>query len=574
MSIWNIIYLVGGLSIFLYGMLMMNDGLTAIAGHRLHQIMNTLTRGRLRGYLTGLGVTAFNQSSSATTVLLAVLVGAGLMTFQQSLAVTLGAEVASTFLTQLVAFPKITRIAPLIIAAAFFTSLFVKTRRARSATSTLIGFGLLLWGMQLMSSSLEPLRTYKPFLNLMLSVEQPLVGIAIGLLFTMVVQSSGATSGLTIAMALSGTITLSQAVPINMGASVGTCITAVLGSLALNHEAKRTAYVHVMFQVISLILVYILLMVPFQGDRLWLVFVRWVTKTLLGTQSLSRQVAMAHTMMPLLNDLFVFPLLPYIIRLYDKIYPPRQDEANFGPIYLSEGLDEQPEIGLEQAKKETLRVAEIVSDMLDRSYSLFATEGNSKSKEKEINDISELDGKVDVLRNAIVSYLTRLAGESLGTAQSRRVVVQINTVNELENLADVIDVNILDRAQKLFFELGMNMSDEGVQEFTSVHKMVVSHFNEVMEGFKTENAQIAINFLSDRAPFRELQAEIRANQFRRLQDGNQLSLETNPVYMDLLNHYNRINRHIIHIAKRLAENFGNSATGPLSQPASSAPHVG
>jgi phosphate:Na+ symporter len=160
MSIWNYILLVGGLAIFLYGMLMMNNSLTAIAGEKLRSVMLTLTRGKVRGYLTGLGVTIVNQSSSATTVLEAVLVGAGLMTFQQSLAVTLGSELGSTFLGQLVAFPKITRVAPLIIAAAFFASLLVRSRKSKNITLTVIGFGLLLLGMDMMSTSLEPLRSY------------------------------------------------------------------------------------------------------------------------------------------------------------------------------------------------------------------------------------------------------------------------------------------------------------------------------------------------------------------------------------------------------------------------------
>ena len=240
MTIWNYFGLIGGLAVFLYGMLLMNKYLTAIAGNRLSKIMLNLTKGKVRGYLTGLGVTIFNQSSSATTVLEAALVGAGLRTFQQSLAVTLGAELGSTFLGQLVAFPSITRLSTVIIAAGFFSSFLTKTRRQKSVARTILGFGLLFLGMDMMSSSLEPLRSFQPFLDRMARINRPILGIIVGLLFTMIVQSSGATSGLTIAMAMSGTITLAQAVPINMGAAIGTCITAVLGSLALNREAKRT----------------------------------------------------------------------------------------------------------------------------------------------------------------------------------------------------------------------------------------------------------------------------------------------------------------------------------------------
>ena len=315
MTIWNCFGLIGGLAVFLYGMLLMNKNLTAIAGNKLSKIMLTLTRGKVRGYLTGLGVTIINQSSSATTFLEAALVGAGLLTFQQSLAVTLGSELGSTFLVQLVAFPSITRLSTIIIAAGFFSSLLTKTKRRKSIAGTILGFGILFLGMDMISKSLVPLRSYQPFLDLMARIENPVLGIIIGLLFTMIVQSSGATSGLTIAMAISETITLSQAVPINMGAAVGTCIIAVLGSLALNREAKRTAYIHIVFQSIGVVLVFVLLSIPFRGDRLWLVLAKEFTSRALGTESLARQIAMAHTFMSVINHIFIIPMLPLIICL-------------------------------------------------------------------------------------------------------------------------------------------------------------------------------------------------------------------------------------------------------------------
>jgi phosphate:Na+ symporter len=558
MSIWTLVGLVGGLAVFLYGMLLMNDSLTAIAGERLRGVMLSLTRGKVRGYLTGLTVTVFNQSSSATTVLEAVLVGAGLMTFHQSLAVTLGSELGSTFLGQLVAFPKITKLAPIIIAAGFFPSLLAQTRRAKNISLTILGFGVLFLGMEMMADSLEPLKSYQPFLDLMTTVENPALGILLGLVFTMVIQSSGATSGLTIAMAVTNTITLAQAVPINLGASVGTCITAILGSLTLNREAKRVAWIHTAFQAIGSSIAFILLMIPFHGDRLWLVAARWVTATLVGTDSLARQIAMAHTMMPVLNHLIVIPLLPFIVRVFDRVYPPQRDAQPFGPIHINDGLVEQPEIALEQAKKETQRVAGLVEEMLARCHKLLCgsdiAKAKEKEREKEIAEIAFLDQKVDLLREAIVHFLTKIAAQSLSEPQSRTVVIYLNTINELENLADVVDINMTDRIRK-FADLEIRLPEEATQEVASLHAMVVDHYKLVMDAFDRDDKASTVAFLQDRGPFKDLQATIRSQHFRRLQQGHKVSLDMNSIYMDLLNHYNRINRHVLHIAKRMAENM-------------------
>ena len=400
-----------------------------------------------------------------------------------------------------------------------------------------------------------------------MKVENPLLGILVGLVFTMIVQSSGATSGLVIAMAISGTVTLAQAVPINLGASIGTCITAILGSMALNREAKRTAYVHVVFQTLGVILVYVLLVVPFRGDRFWLVATRWITRVLLGSESLAREIAMAHTLMPILNHLVIFPLLPLVVRLFDLVYPPRQPEQAFGPIHINEGLAGQPQIALEQARKEIMRASHIVEEMMQRSYQLFASASmSSKARQTEIEQISLLDRKVDLLRNAVVAFLTKVARSPLTERQSREAVLALNTINEIENLGDVVDVNILDRVRKLFFELAARLDEGGIEDVAAIHNMVLAHYRQVMTGFAAEDPAAALGLLTDRGPFRDLQAEIRSRHFQRLREGREDSLEINPVYMDLLNHYNRINRHVLHIAKRMMESFETQtpAKGPAA----------
>jgi len=542
MTIWNYFGLIGGLAVFLYGMLLMNKNLTAIAGNKLSKIMLTLTRGRVRGYLTGLGVTIINQSSSATTVLEAALVGAGLLTFQQSLAVTLGSELGSTFLGQLVAFPSVTKLSTIIIAAGFFSSLLTKTKRRRSIARTILGFGILFLGMDMMSKSLVPLRSYQPFLDLMARIENPILGIFIGLLFTMIVQSSGATSGLTIAMAMSGTITLSQAVPINMGAAVGTCITAVLGSLALNREAKRTAYIHIVFQSIGVVLVFILLSIPFRGDRLWLVIAKEFTSKVLGTDSLARQIAMAHTFMSVINHIFIIPMLPLIIKFFNRIYPPMEIEKPFGIKYINYSLIETPEIALKLAKKEIVRGVEIVKVMFDNSVAVFET--RDMEKVREINNIED---NVDILRNEIIPFLTKLAAKELTEKESEKEVTYLYITNEFESIGDVIDKNIMALAEKMV-ENNYHFSSNGSDDIEKLHGKISVNLVDIIKVIRDDDLILADNITKTGCVIRKLETDLREQHFKRLHDGLRESMETSSVHLDLLDNLKRINDHIVYMA--------------------------
>lgn len=548
MSVYNVFDLVGGLAVFLFGMVMMNNNLTALAGARLRSIMILLTKNKLRGYLTGLGVTIVNQSSSATTVLEAVLVGAGLMTFQQSLAVTLGAELGSTFLGQLFAFPKITRLAALFVAVGFFAFLLASKKNHKAAANAVLGFGLLFLGMDMMSRSMEPLRSYPAFLHIMASVERPLLGILVGLVFTMIIQSSGATTGLVIAMAISGTISLAQAVPINLGASIGTCITAILGSLSLNREAKRSAYIHVVFQTIGVAIAFVFLSIPFRGDRLYLVLARELSMLFTGgRENLPREIAMAHTLMPVLNILVVLPALPLIVKIFDRVVPPAPPKEVFGTQFLNEAMLSEPSIALHQVKKELLRMRPIIDNMLETGLRLFADRRLEDGK-----TIKDEDKRIDTLRTEIILYLTKIARHSLSDSESRQQVAFLFIAGELENLADVIERNIRDRAKKLINK-DLHFSDEGLEDVKDLGRIVAENFRDVMDAFENNDIAKARRVLDCSESCWDLQREYRRKHFNRLNEGVQMSIETTEIHMDLLNHLHRINRHIYHVAQTLLE---------------------
>lgn len=545
MSIWNLFSLVGGLAIFLFGMMEMNKHLTSIAGSRMKFIMLKLTKGKFRGYLTGLGITIVNQSSSATTVLEAALVGAGLLTFQQSLAVTLGAELGSTFLPQLVAFPSITKFSTLIVFLGFIMLITAKNKKARHIAMTIFTFGLLFLGMDMMSSSLKPLRTYEPFIALMKNVETPILGIVIGLLFTMIIQSSGATTGITIAMALSGTISLEQAIPINLGAAVGTCITAVLGSITLNWEAKRSAYIHIMFQLIGAVWVFILLTIPFQGERLYIWGIKWFTLNVLGTESIARQIAMGFTFMPIINHIIIFPNLKFIVKLFNRIFPERETPVPFGAKYVINDnlISKSVEISLIMVKKEILRVSGFIQEMILEMRSAFRSKDPSV-----IEKVDELDSKVDILDKIIITFLAKLSQEEMSVKESEQCMNYMYIQNELESIGDVIDKNIMILAAKKI-EKGLIFSEEGFHELEHLIYKVNKNFENLTQALRDDD-QLKAKIVLDSYKHRD-EEKYKELHIERLFKGRAKSIATSSVHLDLISYFSRINGHIAYIADRL-----------------------
>lgn len=544
MQIWNIFTLLGGLAIFLFGMIKMNRHLTAVASGRMKSIMAALTKGRARGYLTGLGITIVNQSSSATTVLEAALVGAGIMTFQQSLAVTLGAELGSTFLPQLIAFPSISKFSTLIVAIGFILLLASRTKKGHHIAMTIFAFGLLFMGMEMMSTALRPLRSYEPFLKLMRNVETPILGILFGLIFTMIIQSSGATAGITIAMALSGTISLEQAIPINLGAAVGTCITAVLGSLTLNWEAKCSAYVHVFFQTIGSIWVFILLMIPFHGERLFIWWIKWFTLNVIGTESLARQIAMGFTFMPIINHIIILPTLNPVVHIFCKIFPERESSKPFGAVFINDQLiNKSADLSLMMAKKEILRVTELLQTMLVEMKGAFRSKDLAK-----VTSIREMDVKIDTLHKSIMRFLAKLSQQELSERESELCINYMYIQNELESIGDVIDKNIMVLTAKKI-EQNLVFSEEGFKELEHLIAKVNRKFEKLLLALR-DNDKVIAKTISKK--YKEDEEEkYKELHIDRLMKGLEESLATSSVHLDLISYFIQIHEHIAYIANRI-----------------------
>jgi len=455
--------LLGGLALFLFGIEQMTVALKAVAGDGMRAILARLTSSRFMGALTGAFVTAIIQSSSVTTVLVVGFTTAGLMSFSQSIGVIMGANIGTTITAQIVAF-KVTKAALLMIAVGFGFLFFAKKDAPRHYGGMLMGLGLIFFGMTVMSDAMQPLRSFQPFLNLMVTMETPLIGILIAAAFTALIQSSSATTAIVIVMASQGFITLPAGIALAFGANIGTCVTALLAAIGKPREAVRAATTHVLFNV--------------AGVLLWLgfvdqlaAFVTVISPThdeLTGAQRMAaetpRQIANAHTIFNVANTLIFIWFSTLIARLVEWLIPdrPLDTEGVIRPRFLNDELLSTPSIALDRARLEIQHMGGQVEEMLLRVMPVIL-HGNMST----LKEIRQMDEGVDALHAEIVTYLGKISGLKLTEKQSEEFLRLMDAVNDLENIGDVIETNLV--------ELGINRINKNVS--------VSAPTQEVLEGF-------------------------------------------------------------------------------------------
>ena len=373
--------LYGGLALFLFGMEQMSDSLKAVAGDRMKDILAKLTANRFMGAITGAFVTAIIQSSSVTTVLVVGFISAGLMSMAQSIGIIMGANIGTTITAQIVAF-KVTKAALLMIGVGFTMLFGSKKESIKHYGTMLMGLGLVFFGMSVMSDAMSPLRTYQPFLDLMIQMESPLVGILVAAAFTGLIQSSSATTGIVIVMASQGFITLPAGIALAFGANIGTCVTALLASIGKPREAVRAAVVHIGFNV--------------AGVLIWVFFIDYLAQfvtsfspshpELSGVDRLGaetpRQIANAHTIFNIANTLIFIGFTTQFARLVEWLVPDAPlDETKVLTVrakYLDEVLLTTPALALDRVRLEVLHMGEKVENML-KSIMPAIISGDSKA---------------------------------------------------------------------------------------------------------------------------------------------------------------------------------------------------
>ena len=351
-----IIGMLGGLALFLYGIRKMSEGMKKTAGNKIRTILAALTRNRFMALFIGAFVTMVIQSSSATTVMLVGFVQAGLLNFMQSLGIILGADIGTTITAQLIAF-KVTDYALLMIAIGFGLQLIARDDDLLNIGEIVMGFGILFYGMKLMSDAMQPLRDLPGIIETMKSLENPLLGLLIGTAFTALVQSSAASIGVVIVLAHQGLVTLESGIPIILGANIGTCITAGLASINATREAKRVALAHVLFKVAGVML--FIFWIPAFAELIRNISARFGS-------DIARQIANAHTFFNVSLGIVFLPFINIFSLVIMKILPDKAEGLSVIPSteYLDETSFSTPSLAIELARKETSRMAQILGRML------------------------------------------------------------------------------------------------------------------------------------------------------------------------------------------------------------------
>lgn len=526
----------GGLALLLFGMSFINGALQKAAGQKFRAILTSLTSSKFKGIVSGFSLTALNQSSSATMLLTISLVSAGLLSFYQSMSISLGASIGSTITAQLVAFRLIHFALP-IIAAGYIISFVSGGKRLSRVGDAIFGFGILFFGMKLMSDAMVPVTLNPTFIDFIVQIKSPLIGIIAGVFITLLIQSSGAVVGIVIAMAASNVLTLSQAVCIALGSQIGTCITVIIGSLKMPRNAKRTMIWQVVQQVIAVIIVFPFLhIVAINGEGVWFVFVKWFTTTFFRTEDVGRQIAMSHTLVAVINTLIMFPFLKYLQKLMFWVYPFKNEEIAFGTIYIDiKNIEKNADKALALSKKEIQRSGEFVLDMLNRSIKALKT--------RDIlipESISNKAIKTELLNKEIVPYIAKVGQKRLSAAQSKMEIKLLYVVSDLDEISDIIDRNLMHLSKKKIRSYS-RFSDEGLTDIQKIHKVVYENLVKVLNAFEANDKGMAKEAADSKAGVRLLESELRQKHIARLHANLQESIETSGLHMDVLDQYTRIN---------------------------------
>ncbi len=537
----------GGLAMFLYGLEQMSDGLKRSAGDKMRHILAVLSKNRIVALFVGTFVTMIIQSSSATTVMLVSFVNSQLMAFARTLPIILGANIGTTITAQIIAF-KVTDYAILMVAAGFFIRFTAKRDIIKNLGDTILGFGLLFYGMHLMSGAMKPLRTYEPFINGLAHLDNPVWAIIIGAAFTALIQSSSAFTGIVILLAQQGLINLTAGVGLILGANIGTCITAGLASIGASRPAKRVALAHVTFKTLG-VLLYV-----FWIDG----FVELIEKTSVYLSAdPGREIANAHTFFNVTTAFLFLPFTGLFAKLFEKILPDKQvsedDELKPFIHHLDEKVLDSPSMALELARAEICNTVKLTGKMLQVVIIPFVE--NRLGPDPKYPNLNIIEGigvrekKIDYLESAITRYLVKITKNPLTHKESEEIYALISVVNYLETIGDVIHGDIVPLIYKKQM-IAEDFSPEGKEELQTYHLKLVKQMARLAEYFQTRDPKKAHRIIEKWEKYTKLDSEYRMKHFERL-SSNPESVATHKIHMELMDHFQQIGFHIDAIAKSI-----------------------
>lgn len=531
--------LLGGLALFLMGMQMMSSGLEAAAGDRMKRILEKLTSNRFLGVIVGAAITAVIQSSSATTVMVVGFVNSRLMTLNQAVWVIMGANIGTTITGQLIAL-DVGAIAPFIAFIGVAMIVFLKRDVIHHWGEILAGLGILFVGMEMMSSSMMPLRESEAFVNLMTKFSNPILGILVGMVFTAIIQSSSASVGILQALAMSGVIGLPNAVYVLFGQNIGTCITAVLASIGTSRNAKRTTIVHLMFNIIGTVL--------FTVVCAFTPLTSWVESW--TPTNVAAQIANMHTLFNVVTTLLLLPFGNQLAKLVVKILPEKESEKETGH-YLKyiKSIESTQEyhigvsaIAIGGTRMELTRMMHKVRDNVDMSYRCVLS-GNSK----HLKEVEETEDYIDYLNAQISDYISHLIVHEVNEKDSETISALFKIAGNLERIGDHA-MNISEYTKRME-KKNITFSDAARAEIGRMRDITIQALDLLgkMEPITEDTfAQIA----AAEQEIDDMTAQFRHNQMKRMRTGD-CSNEACVLYSEMLTDFERMGDHILNIGEVL-----------------------
>ncbi|MCK4537884.1 MAG: Na/Pi cotransporter family protein [Candidatus Krumholzibacteria bacterium] len=538
--------IIGGLGFFLFGIKIMSEGLRRVSSDKLKNILNLLTRNRILALFVGTGVTALIQSSSAMTVMVVGFVNAGLLTLKQAIPVVLGANIGTTFTAWLVSFLavfKITHYALPAVGLGFFLMLLENKPGAKQWGEVLFGFGVLFVGIGFMKDAFEPLESSQAVMDIMVNFSKyPILGVLVGTVITMVLQSSSATIALVQLLAFKGLIDFPSTIPIILGDNIGTTITAQIATIGGTTAAKRVAWAHTLFNVIGT-----LYMLVFLYMKLYSRFIENLVPGPVTHNNIMLHIALSHSIFNVFNAVIFLPFVPWLQKAVERLVTQKGDIVSVEPQFLEKNLLETPVLALQQSRKEIVRMLQLARSAFENSYEMFAS-GKMELGKK----VTRREEAVDNLQAEITRYLIGISMENLDQEEAEKIPVFIHSVNDIERIADHAE-NVAELAQRKF-EQRLKLTDQASDELGKMVEITMGMIDDVLNGLETNDMKYAKRALKKEDQINHLQIEYRNSHVRRLNKGS-CDIYSGLIFLDCVDYMEKIGDHLANIAQGLLGGF-------------------
>ena len=566
--LFPIFTLLGGLAFFLYGMNAMSDGLEKLAGGKLEKTLKKMTSSKVASMGLGAGITIAMQSSSALTVMLVGLVTSGIMALEQTVGVIFGSNIGTTLTAWilslagieggegggignfLISLLKPANFSPIVALIGIVLIMMAKSERKKDIGTILVGFAILMFGMELMGDAVEPLaadeniESFKAFISIF---NNPLLGVAVGAIFTGIIQSSAASVGILQTLAIeTGAITYNMTLPIVMGQNIGTCVTALISSIGVTKNAKRVAAVHILFNIIGTLVV-LLIYYP-------IYLLVEPVKELLSASANAQGIALCHTIFNVFTTLLLLPFTNLLVYLARKFVPDAKEEEK--KPFIDERLLNTPTFALAECDNYTIKMAKIAKETFINATNIVRKAEDGKGFDEKLSEKVRTDEKLlDKYEDKLGSFLVKISGKELSESDSREASKLLHTIGDFERIGDHA-VNLLGVAKEIA-DKGISFSEQAKGELRVLSSALEEIINLTVTAFEENNLDLAKDIEPLEQVVDRLAAQIKANHIARLQKGD-CTIELGFVLSDLLNNFERVSDHCSNVAVAMIEVSHNS----------------